>query len=60
MGEFGVDLKKVREVARMFDITRMRKGLTSHEKQLRYDLEAKRASFELDRYVSITEVHGIV
>ena len=44
----------------MFDIKRMRKGLTVQEKQLKSDVEARRAVFEMDRYVNISEVHGIV
>ena len=58
--EFGLDLKKIREVEQMFKIKQMNKGLTQQEKQLKYEIETKRAMYQMDRFVSISEVHIIV
>ena len=60
VGEYGIDLKKVREVEKMFEIKMIKKGLTLQEKQLKSSLENKRALYEMDRYVNISQVHEIV
>ena len=48
------------EVDQMYDKARFRKEINSADRQLKSEIETRRAAYQMDRYVNINEVHTIV
>ena len=48
------------EVDQMYDHTKFRKEINSADRQLKSEIEARRAAYQMDRYVNINQVHTIV
>ena len=48
------------EVEKMYDKARFRKEINSADRQLKSEIETRRAAYQMDRYVNITEVNTIV
>ena len=60
VAEYGIDLQKIREVERMFNLKQERQALTTKQKETRKELIAARSLFEMDQFVKLSEVKAVM